>query len=81
MEATFANVAHVPRLNALEVRERGGLPGNHMYLGGKHMESLNNEPQGMSMIELRHLSMTGQLQVLDGIPPRIHLLYISQHDG
>jgi len=63
METAPANIAHVSWLNTREVREWGRFPSDHMHSGGVHKGNPSNAPQGISMIELRHLPEAGRLQV------------------
>ena len=65
MEAAFVNVADISRLDTFEVRKRSGFPGSRVNSGEIHKEKLNNEPQGIPTIKLRHLPRTSWLQVWD----------------
>ena len=67
METTRANVAHISWLNTFEVGERGRFPSDHICSGGVcRGKKKRNEPQGMSVIQLRHLPKTGRSQAQMG---------------
>jgi len=63
METAFANIAHISRLNTLEVREWGRFPNDRMHSGGIHEGNPSDEPQCIPVIELGHLPRTCQLRV------------------